>query len=229
MKLAVADLAFPQPCLGCRVLVRGGLCSACAAAAPRVGTVICLRCGAPAPAPMPSCTHCDRLIPSFDEARASLLFEGVVRSAIHRFKYQAERSLLEALLEMVDLGSVRCCEAVTWVPITRQRLLHRGYDHAQMIAQEVAVRLDVPCLPLLRRVKETARQVGLDLDQRRANLADAFTANRPLPHRVIVVDDVFTTGATADACAYALKSGGASKVDIITLARALPKSRMSAL
>jgi predicted amidophosphoribosyltransferase len=110
-------------------------------------------------------------------------------------------------------------DAITFVPASRTSMAERGFNTAQELARALASLVRTPCTGLLRKTRETADQAALGRDQRRTNLADAFRAGRT-PGRVLLVDDVMTTGATADACARALRTAGALDVMVLTFARA---------
>ena len=171
---------------------------------------------------------------AFDRACQAVVFGQVARSAIHRLKYRGERSLAEALgalvVELVrgpcgmELGLSPAAPrpfVATWVPTTAGRLRDRGYDHGRLLAECVARALGWPAAPLLARVRDTPAQARLETHARRRNLEGAFAAAGPLPPQVVVIDDVYTTGATASEAARALKAGGAERVVVLGLARAV--------
>ncbi len=129
--------------------------------------------------------------------------------------------MADALAAAVVVTDPPAADAVTWVPLARSRLAERGYDQARMLAGALAPRLGLRALPLLRRAADTAPQARRSGAERRTALQGAFRASgRPMPARVLLVDDVLTTGATADACARVLRAAGARQVDLVTVARA---------
>jgi predicted amidophosphoribosyltransferase len=110
-------------------------------------------------------------------------------------------------------------DVITFVPASRTSMAERGFNTAHELARALASLVRTPCTGLIRKTRETADQASLGRDQRRRNLAGAFRAG-PARGRVLLVDDVMTTGATADACARALRAAGALDVMVLTFARA---------
>ncbi len=110
---------------------------------------------------------------------------------------------------------------VTFVPADADRRLVRGHHPAARLATALAAHWQLPCEPLLERRRRSRRQRGLTLAERRRNVAGAFAATTGAPAAVLLVDDVYTSGATVDAAASALRGAGASRVDVVTFARAL--------
>jgi predicted amidophosphoribosyltransferase len=112
-------------------------------------------------------------------------------------------------------------EALTFVPGDRERGRERGHVPAQRLADALGARWGIPVQRLLVRSGTTRRQAGLSRTERRANVRDAFAASSRAPPSVAIVDDVYTTGATVSACASALRRAGASRVEVVCLARAV--------
>lgn len=171
----------------------------------------CVATMAPAePVPVP---------PPFDDCRALLDYDGAAREVVAQLKYRNVRSpvawLAEGVAGLVDPGEV---ELVTWAPTTPARRRRRGFDHAELLARQVARRLGLPCRSLLTRAPGPP-QTGRSLDARHGG--PCFTPTRRLGgRRVAVVDDVVTTGATFEAAGRALRSGEASY--LLALAAAHP-------
>lgn len=118
-------------------------------------------------------------------------------------------------------------DAVTWVPLARRRLAERGYDQARALAMAVGARLDLPVVRLAHRVLATGPQARRTGQERRAAMKGAFQpTNAPAPPKVLLIDDVLTTGATAAACAEAVVGAGASQVTLLAAARAFARSEV---
>jgi ComF family protein len=136
------------------------------------------------------------------------------------FKLGGERRAARPMARMMA-RNVRdlAADAITFVPASRTSMAERGFNTAHELARSLAHLVRTPCIGLLRKTRETADQAALGRDQRRVNLSGAFRAGHT-PRRVLLVDDVMTTGATADACARALRAAGALDVMVLTFARA---------
>jgi len=175
--------------------------------------------------------------PAYDRARAVAHFSGAMRTLVHQFKY-ADRHDARALFGrwLADAGRelLAGADLVVPVPLTRWRLLSRRFNQAAILAQELARRTGLPSNPhVLRRTRFARTQVGMTHDQRRRNVAGAFQVPRlrrsVLQGRnVLLVDDVITTGATAEACARALKRAGAARIDVLALALVTGESLVAA-
>ena len=183
----------------------------------------CPVCGAQGPSPCPGCAAELRPAPTLpapsgvDGCAAFLAYDTAARELVARLKYRNARSSLRFLAEgMAALVGAGELHAVTWAPTTSARRRERGFDQAELLARAVARRLGLPCLRLLRRLPGPA-QTGQDLNERRRG--PLFTARRPCPARVLLVDDVVTTGATAAAAARALREAGATEVRLLAAAR----------
>lgn len=228
---AAESLIFPATCGGCGA--RGQwLCDACLTSLRPVRQPTC-RCGRPAahgfvPGVRQVCHACHDWPAGLRSMQAAYLFDGVLRSSIHRFKYRGERArgdylgeLLAAFAASAFSGPDGAFDLVVPVPLHRRRQRERGFNQAEVLARAVAARLNVPLSEELRRVVETRSQVGLDAEQRRVNVSDAFAcAGSGMVNRsVLIVDDVVTTGATLEAAARAALRAGARGVDGLSLAR----------
>lgn len=217
----VADLLLPETCAGCRRPARGGLCRVCLDGLTRLGPFVCNRCGRPGGRPAPSCRDCRNRELYFDQARQAVQFGRVARGAVHRFKYRGCRHMGELLAELVAGACEEswCVDAVTWVSPSPERLRRTGTDHGKLLAELVAGRMGKPAVAMVRRVRRTSPQMSLDPGARRINVQGAFRATICPPARVLLVDDVFTTGSTASEVARALKVPGARNVFVAGVAR----------
>jgi competence protein ComFC len=136
------------------------------------------------------------------------------------FKLGGERRAAPAMAAIMAKAAKELdADWVTFVPSTHRSIAERGFNPAEELARSLAPLLRLPCRGLLHKGRETADQAGLGRDERRRNLSGAFRA-RPVRGRIVLVDDVMTTGATADGCARALRDAGASDVMVLTFARA---------
>jgi len=171
--------------------------------------------------------------PAFNRARAVAIYDGAARDLVHRLKYNDRTELAEALGRMMlRPGAELLAEAdlIIPVPLHRFRLWQRRFNQAAALAQVISRHTGLACdMHLLKRVKSTRSQVGLTRAQRRDNLQGAFRISaagrmRLEGHRVLVIDDVVTTGSTVDAVARALLRGGAKTVDVLSFARVVTES-----
>mgnify|MGYP000595609891 CR=1 FL=1 len=200
---------------------RGGVCARCwCELKPHVGEG-CPRCGDPDAAMRP-CLQCRTAPPPWTAAASFGPYDGALRSLILLLK---DRRLDELALPLADLlhrafrrTGWSVPEAVVPVPTSWGRALQRGFDHARLLAAPVAAALGAPLVPALRR-HGRARQVGKSRSARLQLPAGAFTPRRRVAGRVLLVDDVLTTGATAARCSRALLAAGADEVSVLTLAR----------
>ncbi len=220
----VADFIFPPRCVGCRT--RGQwFCAACRNAASRVPSSICKQCGAPTPE-LHTCSRCWKTPPRFDALRARYFFEGTVRQAIHLFKYRRSRHMVgplaELLLESIEPDFAKS-DAVVPVPLHERRLRERSYNQSQLLASEVSQALGIVLVDnSLVRLRDTKPQMRLPAEDRSQNVRDAFgTIDHSLAgKKVLLIDDVCTTGATLSECASALKKTGVATVWAACVARA---------
>jgi predicted amidophosphoribosyltransferase len=218
----VLDLLLPQRCVVCGC---GGkqLCAGCRDELLRIEPPLCARCGAPTAWPVERCRECAGRRLGFASARAAVGYDEAARRFVHAWK---ERGLRRLAAEAAPLVAERVpppeVEALTFVPSDRARRLKRGHNPAERLALELAALWELPCLPLLERTRG-GRQRGSSALERRT-VRGAFRATGASPRKVAVIDDVYTTGATAAATATALRTAGARRVEAIAFARALRRS-----
>jgi ComF family protein len=171
--------------------------------------------------------------PVFERARAAAHYDGIARALVHRLKYGDRLELAQALGTMMARAGAELladADLIVPVPLHRSRLWQRRFNQAVALAQVIAERSGIPCAPLLlSRVKRTRQQVGLTRAQRQQNLQGAFRVAEHLRprlggQRILLVDDVLTTGSTANAAARALLRAGAAKVDVLAFARVVSET-----
>lgn len=231
------DAVFPPACLNCRQAtgVSGSLCAACWGQVRFIERPYCDRLGTPFAMDLGN----DGLLspeavadpPVYARARAVAHFEdGPVRRLVHRLKYSDRTELANPLgAWMARAGNEILAEAEILVPVPlhRRRLAVRRFNQAQALAQSISAQCGIPADPfILARVKPTPSQVGLSRSQRALNLQGAFRVKDGMAARiegraVVLVDDVMTSGATANAASRALLRGGAKRVDVLVFARAI--------
>jgi len=220
----VLDLLLPQRCLVCGA-AGAQLCGGCRARLPVLEPPLCERCGAPTVWPVRRCRECAGRRLAFASARSAVAYDEAVRRLVAGWKERGLRRLGDEAAALVAERLVRPQTAVvTFVPADRDRRLVRGYHPAERLAAALGVHWELPCEPLLARVRPSRRQRGLTLAERRRNVAGAFRATSPVPAAVLLVDDVYTSGATVGSAASALRAAGARRVEVVTFARALRTS-----
>jgi ComF family protein len=218
---ALADLFYPQWCVSCGRRASDVLCRSCAEALPEIEEPVCRRCGAPTAFEVYGCNDCRNLDFAFEGARAPLRYEGVAKEIVHALKYKGYTRVVEKVAAPLMAGVVdgRSFDAVAAVPLHRFRLAKRGFNQAELLARGVAARIGAPYAEALRATRRTRDQVELTASGRLENVRGAYTTKGPVTGRVLLVDDVYTTGATSSECAGALLGSGAREVHVLTLCR----------
>ncbi len=228
------DILYPRNCVHCGSPSPDPmkyLCWDCLSDTPKVEPPFCALCGDPVAGDIQhdyTCFACARETPAFNRARSAVRYEGAVGDALRILKYN------DALWVVHDLAELlfACVQAeypdqafdfVTAVPLHPSRRRERGFNQSALLGAALAHGLRVPFRAgLVRRVRPTGTQTGLTASQRTANVFGAFRLGlfaRPAGQRILLVDDVMTTGATVNACARALQKGGAASVHVVTVAR----------
>lgn len=173
------------------------------------------------------CPECLKRRHRFAACVAGGLYEGLLAELIHGLKYRGKAHLAVEMARLIAAEAagrrqVRLVDALVYVPMTRRAERERGYNHAALVAGELAALWRVPVCHALVKTRETGSQVGLPGAERRRNVRGAFAPARGVDlggARVGLVDDVMTTGATADECAKALAAAGAAAVVVLVAAR----------
>lgn len=226
----VLDAVFPERCVGCDVLLpqpRSYFCEDCAHEVEEIPMPACVWCNEPGVHEGHLCMRCTRTPPKFKFAFAPFEHSGAMARAIERFKYEGHPELARPLGSMlVARSSIFLGQAprlVVPIPLHAARYRERGYDQTALLAVEVARAAKLELRDqALTRVKPTSRQVGQSDEEREANVAGVFEATLAVVGaRLLLVDDVLTTGATANEAASALLAAGAIEVQVLTLARAV--------
>ena len=170
---------------------------------------------------MDECRECARRRLAFGSARAAVAYSGPARALVRAWKEHGLRRISVLAAELVAAHVERPVgDVITPIPPEPVRQLRRGQHPAEGLAAELARRWELAPAALLTRRGRTARQTGLGFDERRRNIRGAFAGTSGCPERVVLVDDVYTTGATASAAATALREAGAKEVVVVTFARA---------
>lgn len=231
-------LLYPQGCAACGAPGGNALCAECRAQVEvRPAEGCCAICGktlidrdAALGTASSVCRHCREERPAFDLARSAALLRGPMRKLVHGLKYRRETWLAPVLGEwmhgcfLAHYAAERP-DAVVPIPLHPFKRLRRGFNQAELLARDLSRRLGVPCEPrLLSRVRDTATQTKKDRDARRRNMAGAFAVPRArepyaFGRRILLVDDVMTTGATFAAAASALRAAGAVRILCLSAAR----------
>jgi ComF family protein len=161
--------------------------------------------------------------PVVARTRSAFLFDGAARRAVHRLKFSGWRPVAGALAASMAAAADGFAEdhVVTWVPLSGRRRSRRGFDQAELLARAFAAERGADAVRLLVRIREAAPQARRTGDDRRTALRGSFALAGPAPRRVVLVDDVVTTGSTVGACAGALARAGAVEVCVLSAARSV--------
>ena len=205
------SLLFPNKCVLCGEFLRAK------------ETDLCHKCRTDAP----KYTKSKRKIPLIAQWTAVWYYKGDVRQSIHRFKFGNARRYADVYARQMAVAIIQAgfsdnFDFITWVPISFLRYLKRGYNQSALLAKALSTELGIPARRLLKKVRHTPAQSGIQGGaQRRANIANAYTitdAEQIRGQKVLIVDDVLTTGATVSECAKTLATGGVSKLYFAAIA-----------
>src|SRR5947208_87716 len=231
---AIASLLYPPVCAICRANVRAGeyLCDECEAKVVRIVAPFCQKCSEPFEGAITgefTCANCAHRTIHFDAAVAAYRSRGIVRQIIHDFKYGHQIHLRHLVTRWLTAAfddprlRGRRFDVIIPVPLHPARKRERGFNQASLLAELLSAQISIQSKPLLERIRYTTTQTALDRTERMENLHNAFrlrknTNVRDL--RVLLIDDVLTTGSTLNECARILKGAGAISAHAATAARA---------
>lgn len=215
------DLVLPERCAICETPGRP-LCDRCRATLTRLTPPVCERCGSPGPWPVRRCAECAGRRLAFAHARSAIVYDGQARRFVRSWKERGRRRLArDAAALVAEVVPRPRVDALVPVPGDPERALRRGDVPSRALAVELGRIWALETVDVLERRRALPRQRGLALEERRRNVRGSVGASRSVPAQVCVVDDVYTSGATADACASACRRVGARHVRVVTFARAV--------
>ncbi len=225
------DIFFPPACAACGAVTSSPetFCLGCELDLERLPEQHCLRCSEPGSFERGPCPRCELRPPPFARAFAPFLHQGPIARAIHRFKYEDHPELAPTLAALLAREAKAFIDAAPGIlcaiPLHRSRLRRRQYDQAQLLVEQLAHQTQRAAGDCLRRIRNTRRQVGLTEAQREQNVAGCFQASGEWRGKsVLLLDDVFTTGATARTAASVLRAAGAAEIQVLAIARAFSQT-----
>ena len=228
--MSLWNLIFPKKCIFCGALLKSDAEYACLACLEDITIprgARCKKCGRPLPTEhaLPVCLPCRVDKYAFTKVYSPFLYKDKVKKGLYRLKFRGKRSTARTFAEFIYSAMVRegipPLNIVTAIPVDSARMRERGYNQSELIARCLAKRLGVPYRNLLKKKKGLHRQVGLSAKERRTNVKGAFSVPRESQIRdaaVLLVDDVFTTGATVGEASRALLLSGAEEIYVATVA-----------
>lgn len=226
------DMLYPKRCPICDGVINmgeSGICDKCHDKIKVIKEPVCKKCGRPVDDGAEYCLNCEKTTTSYVSGRCILIYDKYLRHSISLYKYHGRVEFAEtyAIITVREAGEwIRNVGAQAFVPVPLhpERMYKRGYNQAEVLAQEISGLTGVPTVnDLLIRVKKTQRQKELDVKQRKNNLSNAFKINdkyielNEKKECVIIVDDIYTTGSTVEACATVLKAWGVNKIFFLCL------------
>jgi ComF family protein len=229
------DLLYPPRCLICGRDEAEPFCATCLEEIVPLNAPYCDRCGVPVSPGRLVCEHCEEgPEPMFAWSQAVGQYSGVLRTAIHRLKYESKAALAaplgELLVRSFELDTPLCpkngqFDCIVPVPLHTSKLQSRGFNQAELIARMLAARINIPLEAQgLRRVRKARTQTAFHRRERQHNIERVFDTSTPLcfdGNSVLLIDDVLTTMATVNECSRVLSNAGAKRVAVLALARGL--------
>lgn len=223
------ELIYPTQCVLCGQsgqLVCPGCLQSLSLIDSKANSKICLKCGKPCYYMVEQCRDCRDKRFAFSQSRSLGLYQGDLRELVHKFKYGNSRGLADIfaglLIERID-SDFFAVDLITSVPLSKNKQKQRGFNQAQLLAQSLALKLDRKFADVLYQSKDTQDQSKLQANERRKNVRNAFSVKQDPGQKgskILLIDDVFTTGSTVNECSKVLKRAGAGSVRVATIARA---------
>lgn len=223
----ILNFIYPEKCPFCgRIVTKetGGICYSCREKLPYINEPYCMKCGKPLSDETEEyCYDCKKGEHFFESGRSLWVHKMPVSKAIYGFKYHDLRCYGEVFgremgKELEDFIVHTNAQVIVPIPLHRKRYLDRGYNQAKVLAMAIGKRMGIPVEELLIRRKDTDPQKVLNDVERRKNIKGAFAAKRPISYeRVLLIDDIYTTGSTLDEAAKVLKKAGVRSVYFLTI------------
>jgi ComF family protein len=229
------DLIFPPRCAICRKKGQKMICDDCLSKVAYIKPTICRVCGKPRDKYFAGdlCEDCSKEGMPFEIARSVVLYDGVIKEAIHKFKFEGKKALSPILgrflVEHLDRGEipVKKIDVVIPLPLSRKRFRQRGYNQTELLAKEISGHYSIDVdISSLKKVKDITPQFELSRVNRLLNIKGAFSCSPLTGKNVLLIDDIYTTGATVREASGSLKAAGAKSVYVLTLARTVDPEEM---
>lgn len=199
-------------------------CVECEKVLPYNDEYICNHCGRRTLLPQEYCETCKNNLTAIDKGRSAFEYDFPINSLIRKLKYDGKRYVVELLCDFLEREYLKAefsVDYITYAPMTEKAERKRKYNHARLLAEELSKRANVPVLGVVKKVKDTRRQAGLSRAERLKNLTGSFKIidkNQVVDKSILIIDDVTTTGATAQAVGSIIKKYGAKRVFLLTVA-----------
>ncbi|SHJ45635.1 comF family protein [Dethiosulfatibacter aminovorans DSM 17477] len=201
------------------------ICKSCSADVDKLEGLLCRKCSKPLDHDADLCDECLSKVKCFERAVAPLEYKGLSKKLVRDYKYGGKSYLYklfgQMLVERLEKEEIRGFDAIVPVPLHTLKMRTRGYNQSELIAKYISLKIGPPVLKLIIRTKKTVPQSSLTGEERWTNVKDAFEySGKPgMISNILLVDDIYTTGATLNACASILRENGASKIWCATIAR----------